>query len=297
LGRIDRASKTIGMNQMTVSDNGRRALAVYVDNKGYLIHQAKALWASLLHIECADTDLLCFGPEKVLNQLPDHPRLIKQIQPPHRLSHAYGYINSIACLAEPEAAILGNYAMVLKTDVDTFLTPNWHRYKPNGFRFGRGQYVHDEMTRESIRELANIFGCTHRGVHNIGSTFAGKADDVIRVCKLGTRLTEYLLEVSFAQHHGKWPGWFRGVASMYATEVAINHFFHDASSRFDLLDQASDSQAGVNSFPHIHCWFTKGDYSKHKWIDGVYKGRTEQELDLTVVGDYCLAMAIRAQSL
>jgi len=90
LGRIDRASKTIGMNQMTVSDNGRRALAVYVDNKGYLIHQAKALWASLLHIECTDTDLLCFGPEQVLNQLPDHPRLIKQIQPPHRLSHAYG---------------------------------------------------------------------------------------------------------------------------------------------------------------------------------------------------------------
>lgn len=285
------------MNQINVRADGRRALAVYVDNKAYLIHQAKALWASMQHICSEDTDLVCFGPKQALHQLPNHPNLIKQSQSPHRLSKSYGYINSIACFEGPEADILNDYTMVLKTDVDTFLTPNWHQYRPNGFRFGHGRYVHDELTRDSIRELAEIFGCLHRGVHNIGSTFAGSAEDVKGVCKLATRLTEYLLEVSFAQDHGKWPGWFRGVASMYATEVAINDFFEDVSTRFDLLDQASDSQAHVSSFPHLHCWFTKGDYSKHKWIDGGYKGRSEQELDLNVIGDYCLAMVIRAQSL
>lgn len=274
-----------------------RAVAVYVDDKGYLIHQTKALWASIQKIGCTDTDLVCFGPEEALEKLPNHPALIKQPYRPHRLSSDYGYINSIACFEGPESDILDNYEIVLKSDVDTFLTPAWNQYWPTEFRFGIGRYVHDEATRQSISNLASTFGCTHRGIHNIGSTFIGNPEDVRSICSRATKLTEHLLEFTFAQNHGEWPGWFRGVASMYATEVAINDRFEDAGNRFDFLDQASDSQAPVNSYPHIHCWFTRGDYSKHKWIDGFYKGRTEEGLDLNVIADYCLAMAIRAETL
>jgi len=177
--------------------NEKKAVVVYVDDKPYLVHQAKALWASIQHIRCLNTDLVCFGPEQVLCQFLDHQNLIKIIQPTHRLSDLYGYINSIACFDKPEASFLKNYGMILKTDVDTFLTPSWLQYKPGSFCFGRGKYVHDEITKKSIQELASNFKLLHRGVHNIGSTFAGSADDVIKVCKLATQLTEHLIEVTF----------------------------------------------------------------------------------------------------
>ena len=158
--------------------SSRRAVAVYVDRKGFLIHQTKALWASVLQSGAADTDLVCFGPAEALDPLPDHANLIKVAQPQHRLGASYGFINSIACFEGPLADVLDDYAWVLKSDVDTFLTPAWNGWRPEGFRFGIGRYVHDEATRQGIRDLAAAFDCVHRGVHNIGSTYYGTPADV-----------------------------------------------------------------------------------------------------------------------
>lgn len=275
---------------------GLRALAVFADRPSYLVHQTVALYESLLYSGAVDTHLVCFGPADVLARLPDGPGMVKVEQDAHPLAQRYAFINSLSCLTGPGSGVLDGYDMVLKTDVDTFVTPAWAGWQVQGVLCGQGAYVHSDEVKLRLRALAQRFGCRHEGRHNLGSTIFGPPKRVRAVAALAMRLTEHLLDVEFAQDQGAWPGWFVGVSSMYATEVALNHLEPDLLCDANLLDYPSDGPGQVAEHPHVHCWHRKVHYSKHNWIDGLYEIRPEADLDLTRVPDYCLAMAQRAAS-
>ena len=276
--------------------HARRAAVVYVDRPVRLIEQAKALYQSLLYSQAPDTDLVCFGPRDALAQMPEGPQLIKCVQEPHVLAPQYGFINSISCFNGTGHEILNSYAYLLKTDVDTFLTPAWRQFSLKGFACGAGAYVHSQDVRERLHRLSQQFGYTHRGRHNLGSTLWGPPALMKSVCLVACELTQYLITVEFAQDKGVWPHWYRGVSSMYATEVALNHFVPDLIELHDNLDYPSTSTESITKHPHIHCWHTRDDYSKFKWIEGHYVGRTQDQLNVDVIRDYCLTMALRAQA-
>jgi hypothetical protein len=88
-------------------------------------------------------------------------------------------------------------------------------------------------------------------------------------------------------------GWYRGVASRYAGEIAVNHCAPDAQ-RSELLDASSTSQEPLSRYAHIHCWHTDEKFSKHHFMGGRYTLEDAQDLDLQVVRDYCMAMSFRS---
>jgi len=106
-------------------------------------------------------------------------------------------------------------------------------------------------------------------------------------------LARRLLTHEFAADAGAWPGWYRGVATKYADEIAVNHCAPDAH-RSDLLDASSTSSEPISDFPHIHCWHTEDKFSKHWFMAGRYTQDDAQGVDVGVIRDYCMAMSFRS---
>jgi hypothetical protein len=106
-------------------------------------------------------------------------------------------------------------------------------------------------------------------------------------------LAKHILTHYFSDHEGEWPGWYRGVALLYAGEIAVNHCAPDAQ-RSELLDAFSTSQEPLSRYAHIHCWHTDDKFSKHHFMSSRYTLEDAQDLDLHVVRDYCMAMSFRS---
>lgn len=115
------------------------------------------------------------------------------------------------------------------------------------------------------------------------------------VCKLATEICEYLLETEFRDHHGSWPDWFRGVSTMYASEIALNHLVPDLEGPSELLDFFSTSTESTQNYPHVHCWHTNELFSKFEWETGSYQHYNLNDLNPGIIREYCLMMALRSQ--
>ena len=276
----------------------RRAIAVYIEPTSALVHQARALLLSLEASGDGATDLVLFGPEVALARVPDSPCLVKVPQAPYADAAGlprYRYINSLACLFAEGSSALDGYDYVLKSDADCFIAPGWSRFGGPGMIVGRGAYSHSDDVRARCLALAARFGLRHHGRHDLGSTLHGPTPLVREVCRLATEVTEWLVRVEFATDKGTWPGWWSGVASMYATEVALNHLAPDLEGPSPQLDFQSTSDAPTSSAAHIHCWHTERCYSKFAFDRGEYDAVDPSTLDLGIVRDYCLALALRAR--
>jgi hypothetical protein len=272
-----------------------RALVAYVDDRLDLIRQASALYQSLIYSGSTDTDLVLFGPSAALDRIPDGLYLVKCVQDPHPLASQYGFINSLHCFTAPGHEILNKYRRLLKTDVDTFVTPAWNSYYPARLSCGQGGYSNSQDVRDRCKLLAESKGLVHKGLHNLGSTIWGETSLVKDLCRLATELTEHLIQTEFATEKGEWPNWYWGVSSMYATEVAMNHLVQEIDGPSDHLDFSSTSDDDTASHPHIHCWHVDRMFSKHAFQNGAYQD-TEDGLDLSVTHDYCLAMSLRGRN-
>jgi hypothetical protein len=106
-------------------------------------------------------------------------------------------------------------------------------------------------------------------------------------------LAKHILTHYFADSEGAWPGWYRGVTSMYSGEIAVNHCAPDAQ-RSALLDAGSDWDKAITDYPHIHCWHTEKVFSKHRFMGGGYNREDVQDLDMNVIRDYCLALSFQS---
>lgn len=272
----------------------RRAIVCFVEGNRHLIQQTLALRLSWLDVRSPDTDLVVMGPEEILVKLPDD--LVKIPQRPAAddpVWRNYRYVNSITSLNGPGAAQLESYTHLLRTDVDTFILPGWNDFYPQTFIWGRGGYSNDDEVRSRLREIASQYGLEHRGHTNVGSTWYGPTDVIRRAAAFSEMLTKHILTHYFASGEGKWPGWYAGVATLYAGEIAVNHCAPDGS-RSILLDVDSTLREAITKYPHIHCWATDIKFSKHAFMGGRYTIEDTQNLDPTVVADYCMATSFRS---
>jgi len=62
-----------------------------------------------------------------------------------------------------------------------------------------------------------------------------------------------------------------------------------------MLDAYSHSVESVDKYPHIHCWHTDNIFSKFQCFDGNYDHMSDDNLNLGVINEYCLSMALRAR--
>jgi len=153
--------------------------------------------------------------------------------------------------------------------------------------------MNSDDVRERIVACASAFGLSHHGLTNIGSTWYGLTDLVRRASALSEMLCRYLLNGPFRTDRGAWPGWYKGVASMYAGEIAINHLAPDAE-RTRLLDAWSTGQTSPSDVVHIHCWHTDTPFSKHWFMSRRYPPEMAASLNPNAMADYCLALSFQS---
>jgi glycosyltransferase involved in cell wall biosynthesis len=291
---INEAEGRPGPTLAATRGDERRAVVCFVEDQPHLIQQALALRTSLHLAQSPDTDLVVMGPEPALDQLPDD--LVKIVQQPAADDPVWGgyrVINPVVALNGVGAEQLDRYTHLLRTDADTFLTPAWNQFDPAAFTVGQGAYATDGEVTRRIREIAAEYGLTHRGITNLGASWYGPTPLVRRVAAFTELLTKHLLTHHFASDHGQWPGWYRGVAVRYAAEIAINHVAPDVQCS-ELLDASSTSAASILTVAHIHCQHTDETFSKHAFIAGRYTLADVQQLDLSVIRDYCLALSFES---
>jgi len=272
---------------------GRRALVCFVADRPYLVQQALALRQSWLHTASPDTDLVVMGPDHVLARFPaDVVKIPQRSVQDDAEWRGYQFIDSVACFNGRGADQLDRYTHILRTDVDTFITPAWNDFHPLGFVFGKGGYSNDDVLQR-ILHIAAEWGLVHRGITNINSTWYGPTALVRRACAITEMLTKHILTHCFANGSGEWPGWYREVALLYAGEIAVNHCAPEAKGT-KLLDGENSGKHPTLSFAHIHCWHTDEKFSKHDFSRGRYTLDDARGADLGVVSGYCMAMAFRS---
>ena len=273
-----------------------RAIVVFVEDKKTLKLQFQCLYTSYKYIKPTDADLVVFGTQEALQWVPNDCIKIEYeiLSNPAEFLN-YRFINSISCLVGDQANFLDNYNLILRTDVDTFLTPAWNSFYPQLYTVGQGRYANSNQVKNNIKRIANHFDLSHQEIHNLGATHYGNAQLVRAVARLALSLSEYLLTTEFKENEGSWPGWYKGVTTMYSCEIAVNHLVPEFKIDQTKLDYDSTATDSITTHPHIHCWHTNNMFSKFQFLAGNYDHLSINNLDINQVNNYCLYIALKSQ--
>lgn len=240
---------------------------------------------------------------------PSACRLIPGFVPLHERENevlsSYRFANSIDCVlhAASRKAVEG-YDKILRTDLDTFLTPRFAKWMPEKFIVGQGAFCYPQFdTCNRLHTIADRLGLTPTNasavVDNIGSTWYGDPVTMIYCSQTSMDVMRYLWEYEFNATEDKekrgWPHWFSGVTSMYAGNIAINYCAGGNvgfEKRADIIDFPSTSDESTWEAVHIHTWQNTKDFSKLVYRDGGYKHTKVDGLNLNVTRDYAMFMAL-----
>lgn len=275
----------------------RRAIVLYLEDKRNLMLQFGCLYESLKYIGTKDTDLIVFGSKDALNKVPNDIFIVKIEYEPISYQpewNNYHYINSISCIVGKQADFLEKYDLLLRSDIDCFLTIGWNNFYPEKYTVGRGGYVNDQKTKDNLKRIATKLNLDYKDEHNIGSTHYGWSKLVRQVCELALSTTKYILNNEF-EGEGGWPSWYKGVSLLYGMELATNHLVKDFEINGNRLDHGSTGNGLVNEHPHIHCWHTDDMFSKFHFEAGKYDNLETDKLNLNIIKDYCLYIALKSK--
>lgn len=282
-----------------------RAIVSYVEDKPFLIIEAHNLYKSCIESNIQNnTDLVFCAPKYIWKKLPKDKFVIyletnsdscncdKNDEYCDLSWQGYHFVNSISCLAKNKE-YLRKYNYILKTDCDVFITENFKDFFPNIFHVGIGGYNNDDIVKKRLKDIAKKLGYKHKGKFNIGATWYGDGNLIIKCSEITLKVLKIILGNFFKNGEGKWPGWFRGVASMYASEIAINHVVDDfiISDKFDSRCDSKNSWKDDGIY-HIHSWYTDDIYSKNNFINNIYDNIDLNTLNTEKTNEYCLKIAL-----
>jgi hypothetical protein len=219
--------------------------------------------------------------------------------------HNYLFMYSIDFLGEVRyLELIKSYALILKIDVDSFISPSFPYWTPESFlSFGKGSYVHEDFTSNRLKMIAKKLGLRHRGLHNIGPAWFGQGQAIYDTAVLTVAIAKHFLLSEFPPEIPlEWSRWWKGVTSMYASELALNHLFDSSElpSRTDTgFDEPSISSSSVWSIQQIHTWHIDGNFSKFVFKQGSYTKEQypRSSLDVGKVKDYCMFIALYADDI
>jgi hypothetical protein len=284
----------------------RRGIVVFYDfRKKGMINEVAGLRASIRLVQTPlfPIDLILFADVGALQRVPPSWRCVSEFERSvgdqsncivvefeqtnatlREFARRYGYSRSLDYLAHPSAAFLDQYQLLLKTDCDTFVTPAFTHWLPNGefeFYTGIGGYGRLHATQQQIVRWSERLGVTHRGYFNLGASWYASGRAIRRVGALALELTVQLFVRAFNDTTlDVWPRWYQGVASMYGQEMAVNHLVPHA--RPDIrLDYRTNRHASRDDWrgelltsldvAHLHCFQEEWFFSKAKFHAGHYR--------------------------
>ncbi|KHJ40854.1 hypothetical protein D918_09063 [Trichuris suis] len=216
------------------------------------------------------------------------------------IRHAYTYIDTYSFLNCPLFRELTHiYDYFIRSDLDVFLSPTLLTYRPTkSFITGKGGYCVD-FTRTHLEEVARRLGYRHRGIHNLGSTWFGKAELLANLSAYAVTLTMKLYDTEFDPKtrpeiatfmtyspNGQWAQWWRPTSSLYAQEIVLNHYLEDLSAetiRGDLLDVESCRSSVITNHLHVHTWHTRCQFDKFEFLNQIAQGQLQNGVLLVKV--------------
>ncbi|WP_250536310.1 hypothetical protein [Caballeronia sp. AZ10_KS36] len=268
-------------------------ILVYIDNSEQMLEEFGWLYKSVIYsgvLESGGIVAVCHPA--IATRLPEDARIetipsvpYAERNPPW---HGYGYINSVANLAEPAVSeACARFDYILKTDCDTFVTPALRDFRPSGLCAGFGAYAYDASVRARLSDISARWGYPHTGLHNVGASLLGPSEWLRNYLAAQTEACNRLLDEEFRDFEGAWPGWCKQVLTMYAGELALRLTYPQACT-LGLLDHFSFADRKLGSdVLHIHAWHTDTYWSKHRYRKGEYAHMALEDIDIRSIAGYC----------
>jgi hypothetical protein len=259
----------------------QKAIVVYLDNSGKMQEEFSWLWKSWQLYSLEDEfDLVVYYNPEAKHRLDNFPGIISIEMPYIRIASAYKFLNSHYFCLDEWSEPLKKYRYILKTDCDVFLTEHLKNFTPSKFLVGAGGYYSqgDDKKIKYIKHLSSVLGLNHNNMTLVGASFFGKASEVISVVKNQALITERIISNFSNTKEFEDSGFNKGIASMIAGEIFINHVFVNQHVNLYCLDSRcwKTSKIGKDTI-HIHAWHTDLEWSKHKYFRGEY---TDWKVDL-----------------
>ncbi|OQR98006.1 hypothetical protein ACHHYP_20405 [Achlya hypogyna] len=299
----------------------RAAVLFFPDDEPRFVHELRWFlrsWREMQRYEPLPwrTDVVIFTPSlhPVLAELNCTPGVRFRHDAPNRcyvhtaytplrdadFDYAFGDSINVAAMTVP-----GDYDYLLRTDIDTFLTPAFATWKPATLVVGKGEYLYTgTKTRIRLNRIRQELNLTTLNMKNVGSTWYGPAATVRDCANLTVQVMKHLhaheftaLEKSEDYGNDGWPEWHHGVLSLYAGHIAINHCAKGVGvrKRGDMLDVRSDSPESPLQHAHIHVWQDYEPFSKLAFMDGLYANITaDPATALDSIAHYAMFMALDA---
>lgn len=278
----------------------KKAFTCFIEDKSHFISQVNHFFIpsfEYCNLHNDNTDILIFGPKQALSKIIDKPYIHKHIYDPVSYRPEffnYHYANSITYIVD-NINIINKYSYVLKSDADVFFLPSIKTLVPETFTTGCGYYS-STVIQNKLKEESHNKNLIHRNYYNVGATWYGAADQIVDVASLTTELMLYLLDKYFSKDWGVWPGWYGGVCSMYASDLAVNHLVPNLNIT-PKIDYSSAGSELVNNIYTAHCLHTDAKFSKFVFSvpHNLYQTIDLNSLDIQYVNDYCLYIAENAR--
>lgn len=272
------------------------AVATYIDNVPTLITEFGWLYKSWLYSgSWTRSQIVAFhNPSIDLSLLPKDAGVtyiplvpVTEIDPQW---DQYKFINSIWFLTTNESTELFKYKYTLRTDCDCFLTTNFPSLRPRLAAFGSGMFADDASVVIKLAEIARRWGILP-SFNNVGSTVMAPTEQVLQYSHIQLEFCRRLAVEEFKDGPGTWPGWYSGVLSMYAGQLAAMAYFQNGITLGGLDLHCMAETEMCNTDYHIHAWHTWQYFSKLRWRRGEYKDVDMSKLNRNSIADYCLWIA------
>jgi len=222
------------------------------------------------------------------------------------------YMNSQECLIGPGTDFLADYKILLRADMDTFPTPRFRGFWPEGVLVDSHYSTNFNLRsiKHALKKVACEAGLEHKGLYNPGSTWYGDARRVRHMAKLTVALNKFgraslfgpgtlcrcaeCKEINPACAWSK--GIYPGVLLLYMQELAVNRVI--TKEEWDnlpsgLFDQGVSSTVTTVCGPALlHCYQHQELFSKLAFGINKYVDYDMSKLDITVVSGYAAYMAL-----
>lgn len=283
------------------------------------------IWIRTMQPQSWKTDIVIFTPQANVASLidlgcsfnprtshEDSERCVIVLHTPlkHRGTNdtlsSYGYVDSILCLAEfPFASA---YDWILRSDLDTFITPGFASWMPSQpLVVGRGGYASANANARLKWIATTKLGLNYSGMHNIGSTWYAKTKVAISLAQLTVSVMRYLNDHEFSEFEKccagveSWPSWHWPVILLYAGDIAVNqltHLLQNTPGEQEMDYGSTSTEPLVDAIKHLHCWHTDDVFSKFKFHSGGYdKLDISEMVGLNSSRDYATVFALSSARL
>lgn len=286
------------MNAMSGHNN--KAIVVYVDNNPKCLEEFTWLYKTwrLWNVD-QEFDLVAFCNPQAVKNLPEIcdglvVRELPPIQETDAFWRSYPFANSFMMFNNfsEYKFVKEKYSHIMRTDCDTFLTKNILGHAPARMMLGMGGYMRiDETSGETAKNLDRLrkkWGLKNNHITHVGASLFGPTSYVLIASIKHFLLTKEILTSEWSEGLGDWKsGWYAGVSSMYAIDLAVNDIFNRQMIIPCALDELCWKEIPITkSTLHIHAWHSTQYFSKHQWFEGKYS-RLVLDRVPDSAGEYC----------